>query len=615
MEGNRTTIEQAIELFEQRRYQEAFTAFAEIYNHSQDKNERKAIFETLVDSFYAPNEVELQENYVKNLEVLMRYPYFWNKTFRKYEELTFQLFPISDEYFYRYNKEKDCFEEKYDATTPNQMRYFFENLDGPVKVENEDNFYNLNFLNDNVRASEDYAGDNHIYMLYDTLEPLERLMMTCDLEPVLRQKKFVFLVGEENKKCYPVDFLKEFQIDYNAMSPTPVRIEEIKRICRWCARLFSGTILSREILGSLNEVQCITGVSFHKGSKINGQVLFTVKDFLDAIADVDAVYTAEQISGLFHSEKNEYNLPESEEFLDWLRQRRPAPHEYTVKELFCGFFLFHYEKRNLNPRIAPVLLFDPHVGPTIYSEIVLSFPYHTALTSIREPIMVFIRGQQDRILGWDEGTTKFWMYSDYSFWQSIPQKLLPHYYAFRFEDLKTKPEVVCRALCKHLNLPYDKIMLETEAPYKNQMNPIFDVVKGFDTAPLKRDLSANLSEFDKVRLQMFYEPIQRYYGYPTFSFQEHPLPESLVRELFKYPFRYEQKNLEIYGSNAPDREKFHAWIQDVLQNGWRKKIIFPKLIPLEEPNEQKQQEESNEPKQQMAAHKGNRRSKKKTKKR
>lgn len=615
MEENKTTLDQAIELFEQRKYQEAFAAFAEIYNQSQDKNEREAIFETLADSFYAPNQEELQANYAKNLEVLMRYPYFWNKTFRRYEELTFQLFPVSDEYFYRYNKEKDCFEGRYDAKTPNQMRYFFENLDGPVKVENEDNFYNLNFLNDNVRASEDYAGDNHIYMFYDTPDPLERLMMTCDLEPVLRQKKLVFLVGEENRKRYPVDFLEEFQIDYNSMSPAPVRVEEIKRVCRWCARLFSGTVLSTGILGSLNEVQYIFGQSFHKGSRLNGQPLSSSKAFLDAIADVDAVYTAERISELFRSEENKFDFPESEEFVDWLRQRRPAPHEYTVKELFCGYFLFYYEKRNLNPRIAPMIIFDPHVGPTLYSEIVLSFPYHTALTCVREPIMVFIRGQQDRILGWDEVTTKIWMYSDYYFWQTIHPKLLPHYYGYRFEDLKSKPEVVCRALCKHLNLPYDKNMLEVEAPYQSSRDPTLGVVKGFDTAPLKRDLSPNLSEFDKVRLQMFYEPIQRYYGYPTFSFQEHPLPEELVRELFKYPFRFERKNPEIYGSTAPDQEKFHAWIQEVLQNGWRKKTVFPKLIPLEEPNEREQQEAPNEQKQHTAAHKGGKRSKKKTKKR
>ena len=100
MEDNKLTIEQAVRLFEQQRYREALSAFAEIYNQSSDKNERDAVFNMLVDSFYAPNAAELEANYVKNLGVLKQYPYFWDKTFREYEDLPFCLFPASDEYFY-----------------------------------------------------------------------------------------------------------------------------------------------------------------------------------------------------------------------------------------------------------------------------------------------------------------------------------------------------------------------------------------------------------------------------------------------------------------------------------------------------------------------------------
>ena len=609
MENNKATMEEAVELFEQQRYREAIAAFAEVYDQSEDKNERETVFNILSEAFYDPNKAELRANYERNLQALKQYPYFFDKTFREYEELNFQLFPASDEFFYCYNKEKNCFEGEYDAATDGQMRYFFESSDKPLKAENEDNLYNLNFLNDNVRASEDYAGDNHIYLLYDTPGPLERLMMTCDLEPLLQQNKFVFLVGEENKKRYPVDFKKEFGIDYSALKPTPVRIEEIKRVCRWCAHLYSGTLLSLGVLGSLNEVQSIFGEDFHKGSEINGQPIPFTKEFQDALANFNTVYTAEQISEMIMSKKYRFNLPDSNAFLNWLRQQRPAPHEYTVKELFCGYFLFQYEKRNLNPRIAPMLIFDPHIGAYPYSELILSFPYHTALTSVREPITVFIRSQQDKVIGHEENSTKEWLASDYWFWQSIHPDLLPHYYAFRFEDLKTKPEIVCRALCKHLNLPYDKIMLEADVPFENQTH---GVVRGFDTAPLKRDLSANLSEFDRMRLQMFYDPILRYYGYPTFPFEEHPLPENLVRELFKYPFRFEHVNSKIYGERAPSRHMLHAWIQDVLQNLNRMKFVPPKLIPLEEPAEPEQETVQN--RRETSPYIGNRQERRKNRK-
>ena len=65
---------------------------------------------------------------------------------------------------------------------------------------------------------------------------------------------------------------------------------------------------------------------------------------------------------------------------------------YTVKELFCGYFLFQYEKRGLNPRIVPLMLLDPHMWDTsVYNDMVLSFPYHTVLTSMREPVVTFGR--------------------------------------------------------------------------------------------------------------------------------------------------------------------------------------------------------------------------------
>ena len=603
MEDNKTTVEKAIELFEQQKYREAFAAFAEIYDQSQDKNERKAVFDMLVDSFYAPNEEEFQTNYKKNLSVLKQYPYFWGKEFHEYEELAFRLFPISDELFYCYNKEKDCFEGEYDAATCHQMRYFFEHVDEQLKVENEDNFYNLNFLNDNVRASEDYAGDNHIYLFYDTLKPLERLMLTCDLETVLRDKKFVFLVGGENKKRYPVDFLKEFQINYASLKPAPVRIEEIKRVCFWYKHAHSGTMLSLTVLGSLNEVQMYCGHDFNAYAKVNEQPLVHTEEFRDAVTDVDAVFTAEQISDMLRSEKYELRLEEVEGFVDWLFRHRPAPHAYTVKELFCGYFLFKYEKRHLNPRIAPMLLYDPHMwNPGVYSNIILSFPYHTALTCVREPIMTFIRCQQIGVAGYDEGSTRYLLAFDYLHAQFLHQELQTCYYGFRFEDLKTKPEIVCRALCKHLNLPYDKIRLKVDAPADRPGVP----VRGFDLKPLSWDLSACLSEFDKVRLQMFYEPIQRYYGYPTFSFEEHPLPENLVRELFEYPFRFENVNPKIYREIAPDPDIFHAWIQDVLQNNWRKEFVSPKLIPLEDLTDPEQATGQNMQKRQTAAHTGSR---------
>lgn len=573
-------VSQAIALFDQQKYQEAFEMFVEAYRQCRDLTERQKIFQMLEEVYYLPNVEELRQTYESNVACLKKYRYFWNKTFHDFDELSFQLFPITDELYYCYNRENCQFSGLYDAKTSSQMRYFFENLDKPLRIEDEDNFYNLTFLNDNVRRSEDFAGDNHIYLLYTSLEPLERLMLTCDLEPVLRQRKFVFLVGENNWDKYPINFRKKYGIDFSQMRPAPIRINEIKRICFWYKHAHSGTIFSLGVLGAEPCIQSFCGSEFFSYSSCNGNPLCFTPEFKEILAQVDRVYTIEQILEVVNSDKYFLKIDDLQDYINWLQRRQPAPKGYTVKDLFCGYFLFHYEKRNLNPRISPMLLFDPHMwDPSAYESMVLSFPYYTVLTCVREPIMRFARSYLVGLVGWDESQTRYLLGMDYCNTQYLNPMLLPHYYGYRFEDMKTKPDVVCRAVCRHLNVPYDEQMLQAEAPMKDNWTGA--VTKGFDTAPLHRDISVILSEFDQLRLKMFYEPILRYYGYPTFSFEEHPLSEETVRELFRVPFRFEYINDKLLSNPLP-QEVLHKCIQDVLQKLWRKKFVSPKLIPLEE---------------------------------
>ena len=45
---------------------------------------------------------------------------------------------------------------------------------------------------DNVRASEDFGGDNHIYMYYDSREIFEVFLQAVDITPYLPSEKFIF---------------------------------------------------------------------------------------------------------------------------------------------------------------------------------------------------------------------------------------------------------------------------------------------------------------------------------------------------------------------------------------------------------------------------------------
>lgn len=577
--------ERAISAFESGDYRGAFLSFIEIYNAGAGE-EREMILQTLEEGYYRPNEEALLANYRENCALLAAYPYQWGFRNLPAEALPVRVFPVTETEYSLFDKKERTFSGLLEIDGGELRDYLFRDLSRPVFRENECSLYHLRYLEDNVRRSEDYGGDNHIYLYYDGMAELAPLLFLGELKPLLEQKKPVFLIGENNRKRYPVDFKKKFQIDYASMGPNPVRIEEVKRMCFWYKHAHSGSSVSQETLKTLDEVQMLQGHDFNAYSKIDGTWILKTETFLKAVADVNAVYTADQIAETVQSEKYEIVLDGLEDFLDWLRRHRPAPHAYTVKELFCGYALFLYEKRGLNPRVAPMILYDPHTwNPSCYSNIVLSFPYHTVLTCVREPIMTFIRCQQVGIVGWEEFSTKYMLAFDYAHAQFLHKDLLPCYYGYRFEDLKTKPEIVCRAMCRHLNLPFSKSMLEIDLPHSKKGCRAKEgeevAVRGFSTAPLHWDLSACLSDFDRIRLQMFYAPILQYYGYPTFPFQQHPLSEDLVRELFKYPFRFELVNPRLY-ADPPDPDTLHAWVQETLQNAWRKNFISPKLIPLEE---------------------------------
>ena len=478
MTGMELVMQQALELFDRHRYREAFSAFVNAYDQSENPEERRHIFGILEEAYYIPNIAEFQDNYEKNLQAMKEYPYFWGETFHEYGELSFQVFPVSDEIYYCYSRKQKCFLGEYDAKSPDQMRYFFENLGGPIQVKDEDNFYNLSFLNDNVRASEDYAQDNHIYLMYTSIEPLERLMLTCDLESILAQKKFVFLVGEKDWNRYPVNFKNEFGIDYSQVEAKPIRIEDLKRFCLFYAHAYSGSILTQAVLKIANNVQLYEGWEFNTQSMLGSQLLFYTPEFQRAMKDIHRKYTPNQIEDMVQSGHYVLKLKKLKKFLDWLRLQRPSPHEYTVKELFCGYFLFQYEERGLNPRITPLLLFDPHMGdPNIYNNLILSFPYHSVLTSVREPVVTFARflSYSGLCIGWSEDRIILWLAYDYCHGQILNPKLRSHYYGIRFEDMKLQPEAVCRALCRNLNIPYEAQMLEADGSFMDA--PLF---------PLKR---------------------------------------------------------------------------------------------------------------------------------
>ncbi len=528
-------IQDAIQLFDEYQYQEAFEAFVAVYTESNNLEERQSIIKILMEAYYAPNAQQLQEMYESNIQILMAYPYFWNKTFQNFSDLSFLLFPIDDDLFYIFDKHTQTFTAKYDGISDQHMKHFFSDLEHALVVRNEDSLYNLKFLFDTVRRSEDVALDNHIYLLYDAWEPLERMMQIGNLKNILRFEKFVFLMEETNHAKYPIDFKEQYGIDYINMPQKALQIEDMNRICYWWKRGYAGGILGTGVLGANDYVSMKWGWQFHQHTKFQGQPLFSTQHFYEWISDINKMYSISDIAHLYQDPMYEWYFPDFDDFFGFIK-KYDETRSYTLPELFRLFFIFHYNKNHPSKslRVAPIILWEPHLNDqTAYLPIVKTFDYKIILNSMREPLTL-----TTRIF---ESEQSIFPYSEYAICMNVPEELQKNYYAYRFEDLKAYPQQTTKAICHVLNIPFDAKMLDVDVPYEspNTTTPN-EVVKGFDCAPLHRKLDYVLSEFDQVRLKIFYDPILRHYGYSnTFDFTECPMTDEDIHYLLKFPFRFE----------------------------------------------------------------------------
>lgn len=571
-------MERAAALFQRQQYGDAFLVFSELYNVTETSEERQQIFDILTEAYYQPNAGELERCYRNNIEALKAYPYVFGELTPEPDDLGIRMYPVDDGDFFTYNKTDERFSSRHLHYKEWPEQYLFQDLSKQLFVENETEPYHLQFLYDNVRRSEDYGGDNHIYLYYSSADCFGEVLLSFDIRPLLKDEKFVFLLGEKYKKYYPINFKKRFNLDYKSMSPQPVRLDELKRICFWYKHAYSGTTLCTGVINALSNVQYECGYTFHTDSMISNKPMYFSAEFQQAMGNPGRRFTVQEISDRIGQPNADIRIPDLEDYLDWLREYREAPCAYTISELFRGYFLFHYQKKNLNPRISPMLLYDPHMWDTrVYNALIMEFPYHIVMTSMREPIVTFARSYENGLVGWNEFQTKYLLASDYDHTCFLNEGLLKNYWGFRFEDLKKSPEVTCRTICKCLNLPFENAMLTVDAPLTNRQG---STVRGFDQTPLHRNIDHILSEFDQMRLKIFYEPIHKYYGYESFDSEEYPLSEKEVRQLFAYPLRFERYNEKNF-SPAPTEKELHRWIQDILQNSWRREIKFPQLIPLE----------------------------------
>lgn len=208
-------------------YRISYTAFINLYNQGYFREE---ILPLITKVFYEPNIKMLKSRYERNCRHLAKYPYLFRKDFLPFEELPVVFFPFDDHSGYiPFYPAEERFGDFVNFKNTVISRNFFKNLDNPILAADVYSQYELEYLNDNVRKSEDIGRENHIYLHYSDWGTFCSYLQCLSLRTMLESRKLVFLIGEELEQ-YPIDFKARFGIDYSQYSVKPVGIREVTRM-------------------------------------------------------------------------------------------------------------------------------------------------------------------------------------------------------------------------------------------------------------------------------------------------------------------------------------------------------------------------------------------------
>lgn len=595
MEHSRMNIiGNAVALFEQAQYREAFAEFVQIYHTTQEHEERQEIFHILEQAYYLPNETAMQSTYAANCERLAHYPYQWGLKPLPLEALPVQVFPVADGEYCLYDKNTETFSDLYRNDSAAACDYLCRELDRPIMRENDCNEFHLRFLQDNVRLSEDFGGDNHVYLYYSSDTEIAPLLIFCDLGPLIEDKKFVFLIGHENRKRYPVNFKKEFNIEYKKAKP--VRLNEIKRLFVFytttshCGNAMIDSLLdSHPNLLTVKEFGMSAFSSFYE-TCLCGQ---SVQSFIQNLVEHQREEKYRFIFTFFNKiyPESDALLPQPTEFLNALQDALHGIDIPTKQQWFAAFFLANAQSlhRELNARIAPAIFHAPHTvwncDPEAEMEkiqdIYHSFPYTKIFMAVRDPslraggeIKYELKCRElYRLRGREPLEMLFFPHGEWSFidWRRIyyeehslfrPEQMA----VIRFEDIKLEPQKTLSMLCRFLDIPWSDTLLHSShngahTIYKDAGTTISD----FDPAPLSPEYYREyLNEFDRFRIGLLYLDFYAPWKYELPVRCHIPFDRQEIKRLFTLPFQFEGPSAQWSQEYREKRKEILSSLDELL---------------------------------------------------
>lgn len=609
---NNESFQTAIKLFNAHKFHEAFMAFSESYNRGEHCEE---ILEILSEGYYLPNKQEMDQLYEKNVARLLEYPFILKCQFETDLELSTQLYPVDDGVYRSYDVAKKAFGNLYQIEIAHTVPYYFKALDKPLLIENEFNVHNLRFLKDNVRASEDYGGDNHIYLHYDSFDEFCILLYAIEWSELLEGQKFVFLFGEERQQYYPMDFKKLFGIDYALAEATPIRIDEVQRIILEMQVLpNSGNAFLQQILdwhpNLLTMAYSMTEFGLFYEEVLKGrdfeQIIERINECLSQ-KEYNKIQTLFLIFGGYQQERD--YIHDFGQFLNALYPYYPSQAVLSKKQWFIAFYLAYADMMGRdfkNERIVPALFYGIHfwyISPAIcydaIKDVLEEFPYYLRIGSIRDPIAAM--AGNINMLKNNDALNKIPYFPNLTNWlldgEAVFEKYFPDReseYLVRFEDLKLNTKATLAALAEAFNIPLSHTMFETTSCGEEAAE--FRGTSGFDPKPIYKKRREFLNDFDRFRLELVswkhYEP----FGYKPKLYDGMRYTDGDVRKMLELPFKFEEYLTEVpiqqlkYVKNLFIEQAMMFYRRNFRPNGYQglepMKVIWPKeelmKVPLYE---------------------------------
>lgn len=522
-------------------YKVAYTCFVDLYNRGCFAEDCLAI---LTEAFYAPNEKDRQIRYERNCKLLSKYPYLFRKDFPAFEDLPIQFYPFDDKRFIPFYRAEKRFGEAAEFTKQVISRNFFKDLDKPILAENVFSQYELEYLRDNVRASEHIGMENHIYLHYPNWEVFCSYLQCLNMRPLLEDQKFVFLIGGELSQ-YPIDFQERFGTDYSQFPVKPLAIRDFTRLI-WHTQLatHNGGDFFNEIFDGHPNLITLPSIMLENVKKAAEKIRQTlsksrsVREAAKRLPEWSSRVVAELyllrditdkdvlVALYFNENRDEASLNTASRIVPAVFFQPHFPHINYSMEQHQKDWVTLYSEEYEGIRTSPLFrnfkyikTFTPMRRPTTSYGATVKFTYNNAITKSTDQVRLVIP---------DEISQRLLNRSFMIDWQD---QLYMDSVLVRFEDGKLNPKATFTALAAFLDLPYTESM--TYCSYKGEIDPesLEGNDLGFSTAAIYRTYDDYASDEERYFLEYFLRDAYEFYGYDFMYYDGAPVDEEKVREL------------------------------------------------------------------------------------